>query len=369
MNTYIYIRVLEARGIIRSNQNAQPLVVIKYNGSEFYDKKRTKSQSGVEWWDKSFRFKIRDVNFDWFTVQIRDKSLATFGSSWLGEVQLQVVGFQEQLVTDCWYRLGNSLWKAHNRTPVGCVHLMIQITRGKFERPFTVAPEPLRFENWEALGCPMPGQKFVNPHIYNFENAGRYELIYPTIQDARTTVKKNAIGIVLSEKVSGTDLQQMTRLNKVNCLHKGDFESCAGKRFLICVDGSPSSFQAFESALKLIEPEKDHLFFVTVRERVSPRTIYEQQYSEVLRHKIWRAAAGISCYFQERLKDSNISFTSMIPEADDARSLVCALVKRYKIDVLVVGKHKPGELRYKSGRWISFQKYCQSKAKCTVITF
>lgn len=88
--------------------------------------------------------------------------------------------------------------------------------------------------------------------------------------------------------------------------------------------------------------------------------MYEQQYAEVLRHKVWRAAAGISCYFQERLQGSNISYTSMIPEAgklktnfpqigDDARTLVCALVKRYKIDVLVIGKHKPGELRFKSG--------------------
>lgn len=121
----------------------------------------------------------------------------------------------------------------------------------------------------------MPGQKFVNPHSYNFDTVGRYELIYPTIQDARITVKKNAVGIVLSEKHSGSDIQvsdsiflvncmqQMIRLNKVNCLHKGDFESCTGKRYLVCVDGSPSSFQAFESALKLIEPDKDHLFFVT----------------------------------------------------------------------------------------------------------
>lgn len=48
------------------------------------------------------------------------------------------------------------------------------------------------------------------------------------------------------------------------------------------------------------------------------------------------------------LEGTNIDYTSMIPEAIDARVFICNFVQKYQIDVLVIGKHKPGELRHHS---------------------
>lgn len=58
-------------------------------------------------------------------------------------------------------------------------------------------------------------------------------------------------------------MDEMQKLLKVNCLHKGDFDSCVGKRWVVAVDGSMSSYLALDEALKLVHPRKDHVFVIT----------------------------------------------------------------------------------------------------------
>jgi hypothetical protein len=58
-------------------------------------------------------------------------------------------------------------------------------------------------------------------------------------------------------------VDEMQKLLKVNCLHKGDFGSCKGKKWMVAVDGSLSSYLALEEALKLADHKKDHIFVIT----------------------------------------------------------------------------------------------------------
>jgi hypothetical protein len=49
---------------------------------------------------------------------------------------------------------------------------------------------------------------------------------------------------------------------RVNCLHRGNFLECTGKKYMICIDGSDSSLEAFQAVIKLMNPTIDHLFIV-----------------------------------------------------------------------------------------------------------
>eukprot|EP01118_Nematostelium_gracile_P017198 TRINITY_DN726_c0_g1_i1.p2 TRINITY_DN726_c0_g1~~TRINITY_DN726_c0_g1_i1.p2 ORF type:complete len:223 (-),score=45.78 TRINITY_DN726_c0_g1_i1:45-713(-) len=194
---------------------------------------------------------------------------------------------------------------------------------------------------------------------------------FDTIEEAEHKIGKDAWRILMTEKPSQKEIADMKKLNRVNCLHKGNFDSCQGKRYMICIDGSKSAKESFLNALKLINPEKDHLFIVTVREKAVPNDYFEESNRVILTHKLWRAAAGIITTYQEELNKlaPTLNYTSILPEADDAREMVCALVKKYKVDVLVIAKHKDNEVRHQSKYFRSFQRYCQGHAKCTVMTF
>ncbi len=69
---------------------------------------------------------------------------------------------------------------------------------------------------------------------------------------------------------------------------------------MVCVDGTEASRNAFENSLKLLDPEKDHLFVVTVRERVLPNDQLDDKSRVILTHKLWRAAAGIITTYMDR---------------------------------------------------------------------
>jgi len=130
---------------------------------------------------------------------------------------------------------------------------------------------------------------------------------------------------------------------------------------------------ALDNAIKLCDPQRDHLFIVTVRDKAFSDPLgggdFDERSRVILSHKLWRAAAGIVSQAQQKAREAQLDYTSILPEAYDARELVCALVKKYKIDVLIIGKHKENEQRHRSRFFRSFQRYCQSNAKCSVMTF
>lgn len=379
---FLFIQVVEAQGIISTLNLCEPFVEIKYNGSEILHKKSTKYQNGVEWWDKTFKFKVKEIEYDWIAVEVRDKSWHVLNSDWIGEIQLKASTFKDGEIHDNWYKLGKGNGH-YMKEPRGYVHLAIQMVSNTVERPFADPDfKKMSFDEWVARGMITEGVKEWEPTSTHKEQDdpqklySHFELTYPTIEEAEHTIVKNAHKIMQSEHYTDSEISEMRKLNRVNCLKRGNFEEIddankGGKKYLIGIDGSDSAHSAFESILKLMDHEKDHLFFVTVRERVISTDSYSERSSIVLRNQIWRAAAGIICKYQDYLNEHfpQISYTSVLPEADDAREILCALVRRYKVDVLVIGKHKPGEVKQKSRYFRSFSRYCQGHAKCSVMTF
>lgn len=184
-----------------------------------------------------------------------------------------------------------------------------------------------------------------------------------SMQEAEKEIYRNSNKIIMSYQPSQDEFLQMKKLNRVNCLHRGNFEGCTGKRYMVTVDGTNSANIGFETTLKLLNPS-DHLFIVTVRERKISQEFQDEKNRTIITHKLWQAAADIIRIYQERASKTHIDYTSILPEADDAREIVCALVKKYKVDVLVLAKHKgEDKLGYvnhlKKLQVRSFKVYCQ----------
>jgi len=249
---YVYIKVIEAQGIIKDADLCEPFVEIKYNGSTHLHKKCTSCKNGVEWWESTFRFKVKDVNTDWFAVEVRDKSWHMLQSDWIGEIQLKVSAFLEAGISDSWYKLGKGQWKSHNKEPKGYIHLAVQILNNKVERPFSDDFRKMSYEEWLEAGKPTPGMKDLEPTSTHMEQTdptklyNRFELTFPTIEEAERTIVKNASKILHDHNYSHDEIAEMKKLNRVNCLKRGNFEDSDGKRYMVAIDGSESAKQAFE---------------------------------------------------------------------------------------------------------------------------
>jgi len=374
---YFYVKVIEAHGVIVKGVSdyCEPFVTVKKNGHEYLHKKSTKFHSGVEWWEQSFRFKIKSVEIDWVAVELREKGLHLMSSDWIGEVCLKVKEYKDGFVHEDWFKLGKGSWKMHTRQPRGYLHLAIQLKDNKYDRPFEIEPKAKRqtFEEWRAkMSSQTSILKEVKDEKSKSKEPEKFYQTFDTIEEAEHKIGKDAWKILMVEQPTDKELAEMKKLNRVNCLHKGNFDSCTGKRYMVCIDGTKSAKDAFFNVMKLVDPERDHVFIVTVRERAVADDFYDDHNKAILIHKLWRAAAGIVNTYQDelvRLFEGKLEYTSIMPEAFDAREMVCALAKKYKADVLVIGKHKDNEVRHSSKYFRSFQKYCQGHARCTVMTF
>jgi len=344
---------------------------------------------------------------DFLSIEVRHRNIPWINSEWIGEIQLNAKDFRDGSVHENWYRLGKGSWKFHRREPRGFIHLEIQLMDNKYSRPFVEDENRSRitFDQWRAgvrgrtisqattsqssLQAQQPSLLAIantSPSILSAENntaqvsastilnnssERSFELTYKSIAEAYRSITRNSLRILTEERATQKDILDMKKLNKVNCLHKGNFEQMTGRRYMVAVDGSESSKTALGIALKLVNPSTDHLFIATVREKIASGGEFDERNNVILTHKLWRAAAGIVSQAQQQIRDSNLAveFTSIMPEAYDVREMVCALVKKYNIDVLVIGKHKENEQRHQLKFHQSFQRYCQSNVKCSIMTF
>jgi len=190
-----------------------------------------------------------------------------------------------------------------------------------------------------------------------------------SIRVAESFILKNTKNIIWVNKDKHT-VDEMQKLLKVNCLHKGNFGSCRGKKWMVAVDGSVSSYLALEEALKLANPLKDHLFIVTVREKTVSKRAKSAEGDVRLNFEMWKAARDIAASCDERLKETKYEYTVLFPDAFDARRMLVNLCHRFKVDYLCIGKHKKGE---KKSRPFTFKKsmavYANKKALCQVLLF
>jgi len=362
------VKVIEARGICLHDPTIEPFVVIKLNGDDF-TKKSTGYKLGIQWWDKNLCLTVKHLEYDYITVELREKGYHLITSDWIGELQFSVKDFKDGQVHQNWYQLQTASVKKHTRQPRGYIHLAFQLLRSKSERPFARALEIINFEEWDSkrTSIKAPASKTSEVPMVTITE----EFTMKPILESEYNISKNSNNILMTEKPSELDIERMEKLNKVNCLHRGSFETCVGKRYMVAIDGSPSSHEAFENTVKMMDPAKDHLFIATVRERIIPLEFYSPRNKTILTHKMWQVAANIITKYQNILDKHvpKIEYSSIMPEADDPREVCCRIVTKYKIDVLVVGKHKKNETKKLSHRVRSFVKYCQINAKCSMVVY
>jgi len=126
-----------------------------------------------------------------------------------------------------------------------------------------------------------------------------------SIQVAERHILKNKRNIIWVDKDKRT-VDEMQKLLKVNCLKKGEFDGCKGKRWLVAVDGSLSSYLALEECIKLADDFNDHVFVVTVRQKSRLTRKAKTMEDDVrLNFEMWKAARDIATSCQDRMKETS----------------------------------------------------------------
>jgi nucleotide-binding universal stress UspA family protein len=173
--------------------------------------------------------------------------------------------------------------------------------------------------------------------------------------------------------ISDEQLNRMNKLMAVNCLHRGDISNSKGKRWMVAVDGSEASQRAFQGVLKLMDRSEDHLFVVCVRNKNLPRRFALRPSEEVQLHfQLWKSTREIVKPFADQLLAGGLAashFTVLIPDAWDARRILCNLAKQYDVSTLCVGKHSKSERNRHQRNMRSLHAYTSNKAHCQVIVF
>jgi len=194
----------------------------------------------------------------------------------------------------------------------------------------------------------------------------KFELKHHLIQDEEKELHKSIFD--KDDVVSPEKLKFMKYWKKVNCLHKGTYDNLKGKSWLICVDGSEAAQNAFDHAISLVNKDDDHVFIVTIRQRAN---LTEPNEIIVHGYKLFLIAKQIIEPYGEKAKNLGLNYTLMIPQADDPKSLSVALVKRYNIDTIVIGKHSGEETKHHHHGHIvfspGFSKYVEQHTKVTVM--
>jgi len=189
-----------------------------------------------------------------------------------------------------------------------------------------------------------------------------------SIQVAERHILKNKRNIIWVDKDKRT-VDEMQKLLKVNCLKKGEFDGCKGKRWLVAVDGSLSSYLALEECIKLADDFNDHVFVVTVRQKSRLTRKAKTMEDDVrLNFEMWKAARDIATSCQDRMKETSLDYTILFPEAYDPRRMLVNLCSKFKIDYLCIGLHKKGERQRRSFKQ-SMENYVNKRALCQVLKF
>ena len=88
-------------------------------------------------------------------------------------------------------------------------------------------------------------------------------------------------------------------------------------------------------------------------------------------YRKWLAGKEILREYQILLTNSSLppsSFSCIFLPSLDHRHRICKLAQEFKVDVLVLGKHRPEDKRYRKKNWHrkTFRAYCKSNAHARV---
>jgi len=319
---------------------------------------------GAEWWKHTSEFSVVNMEKDWFIITVSNAR----PSYWIGDLPLKVSDFMDGEIHESWHKLDKAFWRPnstrHQKGPFGYIHIAVQILDNRCERPFADQQfEKTSFEEWRAsehtlsLDVKQQAQK-------------RFLLDCPDMKSAVTFILLNDPVLKSKRSIYTSDqISEMKRLNSSLWIHRGNFEQCRGKRYMVAVDGSTSCTAAFESLLNTMLTNDDHVFLVTAR-----KYLPDVSHKTLAQNEIRKAAIEIISRFERRLTDQFplVDYSSMIPLAYDPRRTISNLAQEYKADVLVIGKHSGEDLialGLGSGYFRSFARYCQGHAGCSVMVF
>jgi len=209
----------------------------------------------------------------------------------------------------------------------------------------------------------------------NVEYYPYYDMQYETINIAERCIKKYWDKIVCMEleRLSEKEMSEMEDQIQVNCLKKGNFERCRGKKYFLAVDGTDASNRAFDIAIKILEPKKDHLFICTVYDGNLAPTSLLKRANVLITYKAWTAACNIVKKYEELMLRSGLTdldYTVLVPASvrHDAREMVVTLSNNCKVDTIIMGKHgKKDKKTIKKRHWKSFHSYVKKHSSAQII--
>jgi len=191
-----------------------------------------------------------------------------------------------------------------------------------------------------------------------------------SVSEAEASLYRS-FAVVLNEyaQYKAEDVRRLKRQIDINCSHRGNYEECTGRRYLLGFDGTLASQHALEHLMSVANPDCDHIFVATIRERPG-WAYYEPSYTEreyiIARYELWRASKEIATRAAEKLRRAGFRYTVLFPEANDARRLLCTLARQFKATELVVGKHARSERHTVRRHFRSYRRYLGRHAPCHV---
>jgi nucleotide-binding universal stress UspA family protein len=111
--------------------------------------------------------------------------------------------------------------------------------------------------------------------------------------------------------------------------------------FVVAVDGSKNSHEAFDTACKLLNRKEDQLLIVTCAEKLhqARHLLNKDKEAEALAARIERAQKAILSPFRELAEERGIKSTCLMLKGNHAGSMLCTLVDERNADFLVVGRY------------------------------
>ena len=115
--------------------------------------------------------------------------------------------------------------------------------------------------------------------------------------------------------------------------------------FMVAVDGSKNSHEAFDTACRLLNRGEDHLLIVTCAEKVQGKHLLpalnhkEKEAHEALTARVERAQKAIMEPFRELAEERGIKSTCIMLKGHHAGQMLCTLADERNVDFLVVGRY------------------------------
>ena len=135
-------------------------------------------------------------------------------------------------------------------------------------------------------------------------------------------------------------------------------------RYLVPLDGSKGSEDAFSTVLSMIDSKVDHLFLLTIVEDLSYMYDVGPEYSYVPVHNdTSKKAKQILLSFGQKIP--HIPHTLLMTTATHVGDAICQTAKVKKVEYIVMGSRGLGTVM--SLLLGSVSKYCSENAPCSVI--